>query len=145
LKNLGILLAILVLSLLITPLWKTGVAAKPVVPNPDQPNWPGGTAWGAKLRYENASTGYVDEDFFGPGREDSFLDNSEWTAGAPGGWIGVALVGNDGLLYSKLCLDNQSPPQRYTWTVALMSGGTAPVAGGTLWCDWENSTTLFVP
>jgi parallel beta-helix repeat protein len=123
----------------------TSVVAKPVVPNPDQPNWPGGTPWGGKLRYENAAAGYVDEDFFGPGREDFIFDNSEWTAGAPGGWIGVALLGDDGLLYSKLCLDNQPPPQRYTWTVALMTGGPAPVDGGTLWCDWENSTTLFVP
>jgi uncharacterized membrane protein len=145
LKNFGILLTILVVTSLLVPILIITVAARPVGRHPDQPNWPGGTPWGGKLRYENASTGYVDEDFFGPGREDFIFDNSEWTAGAPGGWIGVALLGDDGLLYSKLCLDNQPSPQRYTWTVALMTGGTAPVAGGKLWCDWENSTTLFVP
>jgi hypothetical protein len=144
-KSFGFSLAMLALSSLLLPLSIASVAALPLGRHPDMPNWPGGTPWGAKLRYENASTGYVDEDFFGPGREDSIFDNSGWLASLPEGWIGVALLGNDSLLYSKICVDNQSPPQRYTWTVALMSGGTAPVAGGTLWCDWENGTNWFVP
>ena len=62
-KSFGVLLAISIATSLVAPL--TLVAAKPVGPNSDYPNWEDGTLWGTKLWLENGP--WKGQAFFGVG------------------------------------------------------------------------------
>ena len=68
-KYFSILLAISLVTAFIVP---TVLAVKPVIPNPDNPNWAVGVSWGTKLRLENAGPPiYWAESWFGVGAADS--------------------------------------------------------------------------
>jgi uncharacterized membrane protein len=136
------LLAILISASFLVSVLTVSVYAKPVQPSPEMSNWPNATTFGPKLRYENAS-GTIDEAFVGDGRSDTVADNSGWVAGIAVPRNGIALLGDDGNLYSKLCLDTQAPVQWYSWNVAFMHVGA--IDGGTLSTTWENVDDWFVP
>jgi len=133
-KSFGILLVISIATSLIAPL--TLVAAKPVGPNPDYPNWEDGTLWGTKLWLENGL--WKGQAFFGVGP----VKNSE----APSPPLGMQpLFLEDGTEYFKLIREPIAAPQSYSWYVSMYTWGGGNPGAGTLSCPPENATHWFVP
>jgi hypothetical protein len=131
-NSFGVLLAISIAISLIAPL--TLVAAKPIEPNPDYPNWEDGTLWGTKLWLENGP--WKGQAFFGVGP----VKNS----GAPPPRGIQPLFLEDGTGYFALVREPVVEPQSYSWYVKMYSAEDAPTAG-VISCPLENATHWFVP
>ena len=133
-KSFGVLLAISIATSLVAPL--TLVAAKPVGPNPDYPNWEDGTLWGTKLWLENGL--WRGQAFFGVGP----VENLE----APSFSLGMQPIFiEDGIEYFELIREPVAAPQRYSWHVSMYTWGEGNFGAGTLSCPLENATHWFVP
>ena len=139
-KSFGILLAILfAISLMIS--W-TLVAAKPVGPNPDHPNWAPGVWWGTNLTLENAT--YVGRSWFGEGAADS----SPPAPSSPAGYSVDIMVG--GTAYSKYTIPSlgQTAPgggASDNWRLKFRAMYGDENANATFSSVMENADTLFVP